>query len=259
MYEKLIYKYKYKYIVFVVCIFIVYFIIKKMSNINEFFENKIIPLNIFTTWHTKDLQGNELLKKSNPEFNHYLYDENECRMFIKKYYQNDVLQAFDKLVPGAYKADLWRYCVLYIKGGIYVDIKYKCVNGFKFISLIEKEHFVRDRFNYGIYNALLVCKVGNEILFNLIKQIVHNTKTNFYGENSLHPTGPYLIKQFIDDETIDKLELFHKINNKNNNCIILKNKKILESYDNYRIEQKKFQLTEHYSILWNNKRIYNSE
>jgi mannosyltransferase OCH1-like enzyme len=115
MYENLIYKYKYKYkykyIVFVVCIFIVYFIIKKMSNINEFFENKIIPLNIFTNWNTKDLQGNmkinyELLKKSNPEFNHYLYDENECRMFIKKYYQNDVLQAFDKLVPGSYKADL---------------------------------------------------------------------------------------------------------------------------------------------------------
>ena len=54
--------------------------------------------------------------------------------FIKNNYPVDVLEAFNKLIPGAYKADLWRYCVLYKLGGIYLDIKYSCVNNFKLIA-----------------------------------------------------------------------------------------------------------------------------
>ena len=91
-----------------------------------------IPLNIFQTYHTLDLPPrmrksvNKLIK-NNPEFTHYLYDDDDCRKFIKNNFPSNVVNAFDKLIPGAYKADLWRYCVLYIHGGIYLDIKYCCV------------------------------------------------------------------------------------------------------------------------------------
>jgi mannosyltransferase OCH1-like enzyme len=86
------------------------------------------------------------------------------------------LYAFDKLKPGAYKADLWRYCILYKKGGIYLDIKYRCVNGFKLIELTNKEYCVRDRYFegiQGIYNALLCFKPNNLMLDKCIKTIVH--------------------------------------------------------------------------------------
>ena len=33
-----------------------------------------------------------------------------CRDFIQKHFNMETLWAFDKLKPGAYKADLWRYC-----------------------------------------------------------------------------------------------------------------------------------------------------
>ena len=49
---------------------------------------------------------------NNPEFNHYLYDDKMCREFIKQNFQK-CFYVFDKLKPGAYKADLWRYCILY--------------------------------------------------------------------------------------------------------------------------------------------------
>ena len=96
----------------------------------------IIPLNLFQTWHTLDLPPKmknsvELLKRQNPEFTYYLYDDKMCRDFIEQNYDKDVLYSFDKLKPGAYKSDLWRYCVLYKYGGIYLDIKFNCVNGFK--------------------------------------------------------------------------------------------------------------------------------
>ena len=77
----------------------------------------IIPLNIFQTWHSLDLptkmkENVELLKRQNPEFKHYLYDDNMCRQFIKDNFDEEVLYSFDKLKPGAYKADLWRYSVI---------------------------------------------------------------------------------------------------------------------------------------------------
>jgi len=33
-----------------------------------------------------------------------------------------VKEAYDALIPGAFKADLFRYCVLFIYGGVYADI-----------------------------------------------------------------------------------------------------------------------------------------
>ena len=104
--------------------------------------NPVIPLNIYQTWHTKDLPP--LMKNAvnkiiynNPRFNYQLFDDDDCRNFIKDNFDSSVLNAFDSLIPGAYKADLWRYCILYKNGGVYLDIKYEYVNCFKFINLME--------------------------------------------------------------------------------------------------------------------------
>jgi mannosyltransferase OCH1-like enzyme len=152
--------------------------------------NSIIPLHLYQTWHTKDLpqkmkENLEFNKYANPKITFHLYDDSECREFIKNNFEQDVLDAFDNLIPGAYKADLWRYCILYIKGGIYLDIKYKCVNNFKFIALTEKEHFVRDRPDNYVYTGLIVTLPQNEIMRNCIYQIVENVKNKFYGSDPL--------------------------------------------------------------------------
>ena len=123
---------------------------KHMEGMENNISNSVIPLHIYQTWHSKKLPPKmrecvEKLKKDNPEFKHHLYDDSMCRKYIKQNYSKDVLDAFDKLVPGAYKADLWRYCILYKEGGIYLDIKFQCTKGFKLIKLTHKEHFVLDR------------------------------------------------------------------------------------------------------------------
>jgi hypothetical protein len=55
---------------------------------------------------------------------HYLFNDADCRAFIENEYPPDVLRAYDRLIPTAFKADLWRYCVLYKYGGVYLDVKY---------------------------------------------------------------------------------------------------------------------------------------
>jgi hypothetical protein len=56
---------------------------------------------------------------------YYLYNDADCRAFIRSEFPPDVVAAYDRLIPTAFKADLWRYCVLYKFGGVYLDIKYK--------------------------------------------------------------------------------------------------------------------------------------
>lgn len=227
-------------------------------------KNINIPLNIYQTWTTLNLPPKmketvEELKAVNPEFNHYLYDDEMCRDFIKEHFNKDVLYAFDKLIPGAFKADLFRYCVLYINGGIYLDIKYRCVNDFKLIYLTDKEYFVKDRLRddeYGIYQALLVCYPYNNILLNCINDIINNVKNNYYTLDSsgdLMISGPFLMNRYFRKNEVEKFNL--TIGFVNNN-IFYNNVSVLESYKEYRTEQTR-SLSTHYSYLYKQINIYN--
>jgi hypothetical protein len=50
------------------------------------------------------------------------YTDEESASFLSKHFPSEVRDAYDTLLPGAYKADLFRYCVLLIHGGLYADI-----------------------------------------------------------------------------------------------------------------------------------------
>jgi len=223
----------------------------------------VIPPNLFQTWHTKSLpplMANSVakLRQINPRFNYFLFDDNDCREFIKDNFSLDVLNAFDTLKPGAYKADLWRYCILYKKGGVYLDIKYQPVSGFKLVNLLEKEHWVLDADGNGIYNAVMVCKAGNNILMNAINQIVDHVKNRYYGGGVLDVTGPGLLSRYFsssDKKAFDMKHFFY--NSLNNRFVELNGYIVLKSYNGYIEEAKKTQKTQYYGVLWNNRNIYN--
>ena len=232
----------------------------------------IIPKKLFQTWHSKTLppkmqENVAAIQRQNPELEYFLYDDNDCANYIKKHFSDEVVDAYNKLLPGAYKADLWRYCVMYIDGGVYLDIKYKCVDGFKFIDIMDREHFVLDRYNfwkpgtYGIYNAFIVAKRENPVLMKAIQAIVRNTQTNFYGYNCLYPTGPGLLGELYFGNingNINMLNDFEMVHNHINSTayIIYENQIILIDYDEYRKEQKINQKRKHYSELWRQRAIY---
>jgi mannosyltransferase OCH1-like enzyme len=223
---------------------------------------RVIPCNIYQTWHTKDLpplmnKHVQHIIKSHPRFTHYLYDDNDCREFIKMNYNSDVLFAFDNLIPGAYKADLWRYCILYKNGGIYMDIKYTCINSFKLLELTRKEHFVLDVGGHNIYNALMSMKPGNSILLNCINQIVSNVKNKYYGGCCLSPTGPAMLASFLNNNDYNNIilqHMFDKVNNKK--LILMNNIPILKMYEGYYEEQDRYKKVHHYGHLWNIRQVY---
>jgi hypothetical protein len=224
-----------------------------------------IPLNIFQTWHTLDLPAKmketvELLKKQNPEFTYYLYDDNMCRDFIQTHFDKDVVWAFDKLKPGAYKADLWRYCVLYIHGGVYLDIKYRCVNDFKLIQFTDREYWVKDRLYSihssikpirGVYQAYIVSLPQNNILLTCINHIIRNCRLNNYSQNDLGVTGPQLISNYMNSTDINNMKLSFDGNN-----ILYNNKILMTVYREYRTEQTNTS-SSYYHLSWLRADIFN--
>jgi mannosyltransferase OCH1-like enzyme len=232
----------------------------KMNKKSEY--NSIIPLKIYQTWHTKDLPAHmklsvDRLKRRHPRFEHFLFDDNECREFIASNFDSAVLSAFDNLIPGAYKADLWRYCVLYINGGVYLDIKYDCINTFHFIELTEKEYWVLDIDRNNIYNALIVALPKNETLLKCINQVVENVNNKYYGNSCVDPTGPGLVARFIGDSEKKLIELEHIWNRPTGDKFILYNNvSILKMYNGYYDEQDRNKKTIHYSALWTHRKIY---
>ncbi len=225
---------------------------------------KVIPLNLFQTWYTKDLPlGMQTcvnnLRKINPEFKYYFYDDKDCRNYIKKNFDDNILKAYDKIIPGAYRADLWRYCILYKMGGIYLDIKYEPYNGFKLIDLTDKERWALDWDRIGVYNAILVCKPKNPILLKAINQVVSNVNNNYYGKGCLDPTGPWLLANFFTNDEKNSFEMYHDVLNENfeKKFIFLNNIAILKTYSSHLDEKYKESKPElSYSLLWKNKSIY---
>jgi mannosyltransferase OCH1-like enzyme len=217
-----------------------------------------IPLNIFQTWHSKVMPPHmnacvESLKRDNPEFKHHLFDDNDCREFIRDKFPPEVLHAYNSLYPGAYKADLWRYCVLYIHGGIYLDIKLGCISPFKLIKLATKERYVRDReyhFNVGVYQACLITYPKNPILYSCIQKIVEYVRTLEYGDNVLF-IGPMLMANHFDTSTILSWDM--KFNGKD---ILFGNTPILRVYPEFIKEFIDKSITPYYMEAWAYRKVY---
>lgn len=224
--------------------------------------NSIIPRHLYTCWHTKNLpplmqQNYDRIVRNNPEIKVHLYDEPECRSFIETHFHKNVVEAYDTLVPCSYKSDLWRFCILYIQGGIYMDIKYKPMNGFRFIGLTDKEHFVRDADPENVYTALMVTMPRNEKLLHCIHQIVQNVKTRYYGTCPLEPTGPKLLKRYFTPTEKENMKLYHAYKDSiNKYYIVYHDRIILQFYDHYREEQSNHQKKKRYIDLWLEKKIY---
>jgi mannosyltransferase OCH1-like enzyme len=139
----------------------------------------------------------------NPEYEYYFFDNTDVKKFIKDNFDDEVLETYDLLVPGAYKADLFRYCYLYIHGGCYFDNKQILRQPIR--NLIDKNDidiYCKDTVDYLMFNAVMISESKNKILLDIINHVVNNVKNNFYGDNPLEPTGPLLLNKYSHNRTV---------------------------------------------------------
>ena len=228
-----------------------------------------VPKDIYQTWHSDKMPPKmaacvESLKRDNPEFEHHLFSDEDCREFIEENFDDDVLSAYDTLVPGAFKADLWRYCILYEKGGVYLDIKYKCNEGVKLKDLATDNFFVREYNGEGtglaekpIYTGFMISKPKNPVFMKCIQRICRNVKNKYYGYENTEPTGPVLMGSYFTDEEKAALKYaYHESNDVGHIRRIKDGVDILSWYPEYRSEQTKNSKTGYWKDLWLERKIY---
>ena len=137
-------------------------------------------------------------KTHHPDIPHRLFRGPELRQFIKDNFDHDVLGAYDKFVPNAYKADLGRYCLLYALGGVYFDLSIHFHEPLPIDS--KRVTLFRDLFHVATYecsNALLYVPKGHELLSIAIEACVRSAREEYYGTTTLCPTGPVLFGRSV--------------------------------------------------------------
>jgi mannosyltransferase OCH1-like enzyme len=162
-----------------------------------------IPKNIYQTWSTKDMSDDfKMLTQSwrfnNPNYSYYFFDDNDCEEFIKNNFSENVYKAYCKIIPGAFKADLWRYCILYINGGVYTDMDTVCLSSIDNFINDDKIEFMTpiDLNNcpcygkYNLFNAFIASVPKHPILLKCINIIVHNVENNIVPFSNLDFSGP---------------------------------------------------------------------
>lgn len=187
-----------------------------------------IPKTILQLWGRRETLTQQMLgavgtwKILNPSYDHVLMFDEDCREFLKEHFTEDVCTAFELIKPGAGKADLFRYCYLYIKGGVYVDIDNICVKPLddiikedgEFIGVLDLPYrSIYSDFNgksFAIHQSFIVCIPGHPWLdmavklstYNILNKVMPSTESTEYLPQQTHPLikicGPKLFADAIN-------------------------------------------------------------
>ena len=170
---------------------ILYFINKNITYVENY--NKI-PYILYKTG-PYDIPNNELeqifnenKKKLNVSKVFY-YNDDECYDLIKTM-NLKTIKAYDSLIPTAYKADLWRYCVLYKYGGIYGDMTQKFLLNYDVNEKNADMILVRDIRNDAIQISFIATKPKNNFIKYVIDNISNDILNKKKGRHCLDLTGP---------------------------------------------------------------------
>lgn len=109
-------------------------------------KGRIIPKKIYRCHKSKkDIEKyKKVIDETNklmPEYEQIIYDDDDILKFIKDNFNDRILKAYLKINPkyGPARADLFRYLIIYLYGGVYLDIKSGPINR-KINNLLENEN-----------------------------------------------------------------------------------------------------------------------
>jgi len=207
----------------------------------------------------------------NPDYEYCFFNNAQCRKFIKKHFNDEYVYYYDILYPGAFKADYFRYCYLFIHGGFYFDFKNILLQPLDDLISEENELILcQDHHNTGYYNAVLMSTPKNVLFLELINKIKYkiNHFQEIYGqlsktkynklESILSLTGPNLLYEIFHEKNMDHHKyvlMKHDIlgNYKKYQNLVVKFKGKIFLYKNY----SDFHISSiHYSILWKQQQLF---
>lgn len=180
-----------------------------------------IPKLIHQTWMLKNDEYIKTLRDQwldyNPGYEYFIYDDKDNLQFIRENFNERIYNCYSRIINGSAKADFFRYAVLYIKGGVYLDIDF--LPKASFADFIEEDDELivthddqvsrRDVYVDGIFNAFICARPKHELFLILIHQIceyIENNQHNNYKGAIHHLSASHCIskhfKNYFKSENI---------------------------------------------------------
>ncbi len=112
-------------------------------------------------------------------YRHVVLDDAACARFLARHFAPEIGARFASIPSGAHKADLLRYCLLYVHGGVYLDIKTELTRPIDalFDDARASLYVVNDPEFLGhigkvVYNGVIASVPRNPIFLRLIAGIM---------------------------------------------------------------------------------------
>ena len=122
-----------------------------------------------------------------------IFNDSMAIAFLNEHFQPQVTSLFRALKVGAHKADLFRYAVLYILGGVYLDIKTELLAPLDWLFQDKTSIFlVISHISQGvIYNGIIAAPSQQPIFLDMLHYMVERGDpwepgTYFYNIKVLH-------------------------------------------------------------------------
>lgn len=151
---------------------------------------KEIPNVIIQTYKSWDVipeYHKKQIQEHTSGYRYEFFDDKRAKEFLKEHYGDMYVDAFDGM-RGAHKADLFRYCYLYLKGGIYLDIKTVIKKHVKDI-FTEKEKMytclsITGPFGGRVHQGILAVPPGHPMMKACVEHAISSYEK--YGRNILY-------------------------------------------------------------------------
>lgn len=166
--------------------------------------SRLIPRIIHQTWFE------HLSKEKYPNFSrlaqswknqagwdYRFYLDNDIEIFLSTHFPPEVKEAYDALSPGAFKADLFRYCVLFVYGGVYADVdvllesKLDVVieNDVGFMVPLDRPGIEVNK-RMCLWNGFIAAAPGHPLLASVIQNVVNNIRNRFTSVDVMQTMCP---------------------------------------------------------------------
>jgi hypothetical protein len=151
-----------------------------------------IPQSILEMWET--------IQQNNPEYEIQYFSDADCLAFIRTHFEPDVATAFESLKAGAFRADLFRYCAMYVLGGVYSD----STQQFRvpISTLVDRDYdrlvLIRDkprRINdwlgrFAVQICFMAVAPRERLLYALVQAVTEHARNKDYAGSVLAVSGP---------------------------------------------------------------------
>jgi len=196
----------------------------------------------------------EETERSNAGWEIKHFSDREVEHMLEAEHHPSVLEAFRSIVPGAYKADIFRYAVLSKRGGVYMDLNSRLYRPLdEIVDVVhDKVVLVQDRtliscgMRPGVQIAFVASRKDDPNITKCLEKAVENVLNKDYGRCTLDITGPTMAAS-----------VFQKVSKKDYTCTMYMAAKsgddIYDYYDKRKLVIKRH-CNNHYKTMYETKK-----